>query len=93
MNADFDQRIEDTLSSLDGLQRAEPNPFLYTRIRGRMQSHEKPAYVSWAWAFALGLMIIANLVTIRNNQQRTTVSSTEAAVVASEYSITIPDSY
>jgi hypothetical protein len=93
MNADFDQRIEDTLSSLDGLQRAEARPFLYTRIRGRMQAHEKPSKLSWGWAFALGLMIIANVVTIRNNQQRTTVSSTEAAVVANEYSITIPDSY
>jgi hypothetical protein len=29
--------IDEIISSLDGIQRAEPQPFLFTRIMGRMK--------------------------------------------------------
>lgn len=29
--------VEDTLNSLDGMERAEPQPFLYTRLTARLQ--------------------------------------------------------
>lgn len=32
---------EEILSSLDGIVRAEPRPFLFTRIQGRMMQEEK----------------------------------------------------
>jgi len=33
--------IEEIINSLDGIQRAEPQPFLFTRIMGRMRKEEK----------------------------------------------------
>lgn len=36
-----EQHIDDILNSLDGLQRAEARPFMYTRITARMQQREK----------------------------------------------------
>ncbi len=35
--------IEEIINSLDGIQRAEPQPFLFTRIMGRMRKEEKTA--------------------------------------------------
>lgn len=35
------QEVEKTLQSLDGLKRAEANPFLFTRIKARMQKEKK----------------------------------------------------
>lgn len=34
---DISQEIESTLSSLDGVQRAEPGDFFFTRLQARMQ--------------------------------------------------------
>src|SRR5688572_25144347 len=34
---DISQEIESTLSSLDGVQRAEPDDFFFTRLQARMQ--------------------------------------------------------
>jgi hypothetical protein len=42
------QEIERTLQSLDGIQRAEVNPYLYTRIKARMQKDTG----SWEKAFS-----------------------------------------
>ncbi len=33
--------IEEVLQSLENIQRAEPSPFLYTRIKGRMIRNQK----------------------------------------------------
>ncbi|MRG45388.1 hypothetical protein GFS24_09690 [Chitinophaga sp. SYP-B3965] len=34
---DISQEIENTLSSIDGVQRAEPGDFFFTRLQARMQ--------------------------------------------------------
>jgi hypothetical protein len=33
----IDRKKEDTLNSLDGVARAKPNPFFYTRLKARME--------------------------------------------------------
>jgi hypothetical protein len=58
------QEIEKTLQSLDGVKRAEVNPFLFTRIKARMNKKG-----SWEWvssfvsrpaiAFAIVLLVMA----------------------------------
>lgn len=37
---DIEQRIDRTLESLDGLQRAQPAPWFYTRLRARLERNE-----------------------------------------------------
>ncbi len=40
--AHIDRSVEETLASLDGIRRAEPAPFLHTRLLARMQAGETP---------------------------------------------------
>ena len=55
-----DQELEAILNSLDGIQKATPQPFLYTRLMARMQRADDNAwsralqFVSKP-AFALGI--------------------------------------
>lgn len=58
--------IEEIINSLDGIQRAEPQPFLFTRIMGRMRKEEKTAdqiiyrlITKPALALAIGCFFIA----------------------------------
>ena len=44
------QEVDKTLESLDGIQRAPVNPFLFTRIRARLSKDEKNL---WARVFGL----------------------------------------
>jgi hypothetical protein len=40
--SDLEKRLEEALSSLDGLQRATPQPWLFSRVKGRLlRSEEK----------------------------------------------------
>jgi hypothetical protein len=39
--SDINKKVDQTLDSLDGIQRAEPQPFFYTRLLGRLQRNEK----------------------------------------------------
>lgn len=41
---DIQKLVEETLGSLDGLQKAEPNPFLFTRVMARLQQDENNAW-------------------------------------------------
>ena len=41
---DIERRVEDTLNSLDGMQRAEPQPWLFSRVKGRLVQEEKTAW-------------------------------------------------
>lgn len=45
------QEVEKTLSSLDNIQRAEANPYLFTRIKAALQKEEKTV-----WALAVSFM-------------------------------------
>lgn len=70
--------INDTLNSLDGIQRAEPRPFLYTRLSARMQRPagiwEKSArYLSRpvvAIACLLLVFAVNGLVLLNNNTKK-----------------------
>jgi hypothetical protein len=37
----MEKRIEETLNSLDSIQRAAPQPFFYTRLKARIEQAEK----------------------------------------------------
>lgn len=76
-------QVEEILQSLDGMNRAEANPFLYTRIQARldMGSSEKNA---WGWirkpvfSFAtLSLLIILNVAAISTYLKKGTATTTQ----------------
>ena len=41
---DTEKRVEETLNSLDGIQRAEPQPWLFSRVKRRLMQEEKTAW-------------------------------------------------
>lgn len=58
-NNQYHNKIEQTLNSLNGIQRAEANPFLLTRILEKMKSDRvnlvKPV---WMWRVAASFILI-----------------------------------
>jgi hypothetical protein len=65
-NENIERRIEDALNSLEGLQPAEANPFLYTKIEQRLRNRHE-GFVSsntfYRLAFALLIFIVLNVFT------------------------------
>jgi hypothetical protein len=64
------EEVEKTLNSLDGIKRAEPKPFFYTRLQARMEQ-QLQSKVSGSWsvrpvyAFAtLAIVFMINIATI-----------------------------
>src|ERR1044071_7797358 len=51
------EEVEKTISSLDGIQRAEANPYLFTRIKAGLEKEEKSF-----WARALTFMSLPSVV-------------------------------
>ncbi|GAB3222623.1 hypothetical protein [Spirosoma arcticum] len=66
-NQRIDEEIEQTLRSLDGIERAAPKPFFLTRVQARLDRRTTPKPLT-AWVFrpayvvaSLGLVLLLNL--------------------------------
>jgi hypothetical protein len=84
---------EQIINSLDGIQRAEPAPFLYTRLRGRMAKEDAGSVmhlfkVITSPAFSLAIacvFIVVNGYFLMNNLNEDTVIDENNQMVAAEY--------
>jgi hypothetical protein len=63
-----DKKINEILNSLDGIQRAEVSPFLYSGIINKLKGHEKiaPVKVVWLAAASLCLLFLLNIAILKN---------------------------
>jgi len=62
---DIKKRVEQTLNSLDGIQRATPRPWLFSRIKRRlMQQDEKTLWETTGSFLSKPLIAIAGLCVI-----------------------------
>ncbi|HEX6845539.1 MAG TPA: hypothetical protein VF144_01110 [Chitinophagaceae bacterium] len=90
------QEVERTLQCLDGIKRAEANPFLFTRIQARMN---KPAGV-WERTFsfiskpAIAVAIVVLVMTVNgwalwngSGSNGTVTAETNVSELASEYNV------
>ena len=95
MKGDLHNRIEQTLSSLDGMQRAEANPYLYSKIKNRLQGEKEfiPQQLAWRMITALAVVALVNVFTIRHFATAQKSESNGAEVVANEYAIELPQTY
>ena len=96
MNKDLHSRIEETLNSLDDMQRAEANPYLYSKIRNQLQGQKEfiPKALAWRMIMALVIVALVNVFTIRHfSSQSTSSDKNGAELVANEYAIEIPQTY
>jgi hypothetical protein len=62
--SDIEKRVEETLNSLDGIQRATPQPWLFTRVKARLMQEEKTAWGTMSSFLARPVITIAGLFII-----------------------------
>jgi hypothetical protein len=62
-----DKKINEVLNSLDGIQRAEVSPFLYSGIINKLKVDEKiaPVKVVWFAATSLCLLFLLNIAILK----------------------------
>ncbi|HXR82865.1 MAG TPA: hypothetical protein VN722_01020 [Hanamia sp.] len=96
MEEKFNKKIDDVMQSLDGIEKASPNPFFFTRLEARMQREKS----SWekissfvakpVVAFAcicLVIMINAWVILSSGNSQNSTNQQTNELATADEYNL------
>jgi hypothetical protein len=91
------QEVEKTLNSLDGADRATPNPFLFTRVMVRLKKEEKNFW-SGALAFlsrptvafaTIVVAIFANAIIYYQSRSESSQSTGEGEqLFANEYNLT-----
>ena len=89
------QEIERTLQSLDGVKRAEANPFLFTRIKARMAKKDSPwertfSFISKpaiAMAIVLLVMTVNGWALLGSNSNNTISDSANVSELANEYNV------
>jgi hypothetical protein len=96
MKEDLQKKIEDTLDSLDGLQRAAANPFLAAKTRNRLREEPMesflPAQLSWRLAAVMVVFLVLNFITIQVVMKEKDENN-GAKAVATDYSISLPQAY
>ena len=90
--------IEEALNSVDDVQRAEPRPFLLTRIHARMNKGTESVWEKASWfitrpaiAFTgLCMIVLLNIMVVMYNKtpDSTTVADQTAQAQADEFSFT-----
>jgi hypothetical protein len=99
---DINKRVEDTLNSLQGIQRAQANPFLYTRVYARLNRPkgylEKLALIAGkpAFAFLLLLVVLSTnlIVMLKGSAEASAVKQEQTQfAVADEYHLDVPALY
>ena len=95
MKNDLHKKIEDTLNSLDHIHPAEANPFLFSKILHRTRNKQQsvlPQQWGWRLTVVMAIVVLLNVFTIRSlvfDRQ----TDKGARSVATEYAISIPDTY
>jgi hypothetical protein len=62
--SDIEKRVEDVLKSLDGIQRAEPQPWLFSRVKGRLLKEDKTSWETISSFLSKPAVAIAGLFLI-----------------------------
>jgi hypothetical protein len=60
-NNSIERRVEEAMNSLDGLQKASPGPFFYTRVMARMEAEEMNLWEKTT-AFITRPFVIASVI-------------------------------
>ncbi|WP_290795676.1 hypothetical protein [Flavihumibacter sp. UBA7668] len=90
---EIQEKVEQALRSLDGLESASANPHLYTRIRVKLDQER----TAWSWLanflskpmVAIGLVavvILLNILTITSNNSSADELNDQLVTLAQDYS-------
>ena len=88
MEPEKEKWINDVLGSLDNLERAEPNPFLFAKIRNRLSTPPSKIYVStrvvWGISASFTLLLLLNFQAINQIVTPSISKTTDLNAVVSE---------
>lgn len=97
--ANIQKNVQDALNSLEGIQRAEANPFLNTRIMAKIQAKKRPA-TNWdiaaKWiarpvfaALIIIALLLANFAVISTTNAKKLQAKEEVEnILSAEYATT-----
>ena len=102
---DIQKEVEQTLNSLDGLERAKPRPFFHTRVEARLEASQQQslspilawfqqARVQWAMIACL-LMLNVGVILLRSGSSPDTIADRDGWLeyMAEEYALNSTDLY
>lgn len=101
---DMEGRVEKALESLDGIQRAAPQPYFYTRLRGRMarENREWGGIVGviskplFAIAVACAVLVVNSWIFFKtdvNVKPVNTAQSVASSDIPEEYNVAVNTFY
>lgn len=89
MKKNQEQWINEVLGSLQGMQAAEGNPYLHTRVMARLQenSSRQPVQVKWVYVMAgiFTIMLLLNVMGWTSSASTDSSSSVDIETVINEY--------
>lgn len=98
---EIENQINKTFAALEGIERAEPRPFFYTRLEAKMDVSRMPqrysslpkfmARPTFVWSF-LALVVLLNVGVVIRFSQKTVSEPQNASSFAKEYGLNTPDS-
>jgi len=89
----LEEEVAKTLSSFEGISKAEPKPFFYTRLKAKMESQDKTV-VSLKWSMAaIALLLVINAFSVWNFWSESVSTEDSIEVLASEYNMIETDLY
>jgi hypothetical protein len=99
---DMEQKLETVLNSLDGIQRAKPTPYFYTRLRAKMARGERGWSVAGLIsrpAYALAMVctvILINVWIVMSDKEEDPVAAfpkTAVQQLPDEYNVAVATFY
>lgn len=89
MKQNQEQWIDEVLGSLQGMQAAEGNPYLHTRVMARLQQNgsRQPVQVKWVYAMAavFTIMLLLNVMGWTSSPNIDSNASVDIETVINEY--------
>lgn len=90
MKKNLQKEIEDTLSSIDSIKRVDANPYLFSKIKERLETkHETKmtvGFLSPQWIFGLlGLLFIVNVYSVINYLDKAQVQTSSSEGLSDWY--------
>ena len=87
MEPEKEKWINRVLNSLDGMQRAEPSPFLYAKIQHRLADKNSPVYIPnrtvWLTLASFALLLLLNWRIIERNVMPKATNASDLTTVVS----------
>jgi hypothetical protein len=100
---DIEQRLEKTLNSFDGIQRATPGPYFFTRLKARLTRQEnewsgiagfisRPAY---AFTMICLVLLMNTWIVVRENEDASLVNTLQTTTeqLPDEYNVAVNSFY